>query len=82
MLTYYTMRIDGDNPMKTVKISPKFQVVIPKDIRQSMKLRAGARLAIIKYAGRIELLPLRPMRELRGSLRGIDTDVPRDEDRA
>ena len=67
--------------MKSVKVSPKFQVVIPKDVRQSMRLKPGTRLGVIQYAGRIELVPLRPMKSLRGSLKGIDTDVPRDEDR-
>ena len=67
--------------MTTVKVSPKFQVVIPKEIRQSMKLKPGTRLGVIQYAKRIELVPLGPMRKLRGSLKGIDTDVPRDKDR-
>jgi AbrB family looped-hinge helix DNA binding protein len=67
--------------MKSVKVSPKFQVVIPKDIRESLRLKPGARLGVIQYDGRIEFVPLRPMKSLRGTLKGIDTDVPRDEDR-
>lgn len=67
--------------MKSVKVSPTFQVVIPKEVRQSMRLKPGTRLAVIQYAKRMELVPLRPMKSLRGSLKGIDTDVPRDEDR-
>ena len=67
--------------MKSVKVSPKFQVVIPKDVRQSMRLKPGMRLGVIQYARRIELVPLRPIRSLRGMARGINTDVPRDEDR-
>jgi len=67
--------------MKPVKVSPRFQVVIPKEVRKSMRLKPGTRLAVIQYAKRMELVPLRPMKSLRGSLKGIDTDVPRDEDR-
>jgi len=67
--------------MAAVKVSPKFQVVIPKEIRDSMGLKPGQRVEMIEYDGRIELIPIGPMRKLRGSLKGIDTDVPRDEDR-
>ena len=67
--------------METVTVSPKFQVVIPKDIRDRLKLRPGRKVQMILYENRIELVPVRPAREMRGFLRGIDTDVPRDEDR-
>jgi AbrB family looped-hinge helix DNA binding protein len=67
--------------METVTISPKFQVVIPKGIRDRLKLRPGRKIQMILYEDRIELVPVRPAREMRGFLRGIDTHVPRDEDR-
>jgi len=67
--------------MTTVTISPKFQVVIPKDIRESLGLKAGQKIQAIQYDGRIEFVPVRPAREMRGFLRGIDTDVPREDDR-
>lgn len=67
--------------METLTISPKFQVVIPKSIREAMKLEPGQKVQALAYAGRIELIPVRPMREMRGFLRGIDTDVPRETDR-
>ena len=67
--------------MITVTISPKFQVVIPKEIRESMKLEPGQKVQAVEYENRIELVPIRPTAEMRGFLRGIDTDVPRDEDR-
>ncbi len=67
--------------METVTISPKFQVVIPKDIRNKLKLRPGQKVQAILYQDRIELVPVRPVREMKGFLRGIDTDVPRDGDR-
>ncbi len=67
--------------METVTISPKFQVVIPKGIREKLKLRPGQKVQAILYQDRIELVPVRPVREMKGFLKGIDTDVPRDGDR-
>ncbi|MNC94825.1 SpoVT / AbrB like domain protein [compost metagenome] len=67
--------------METVTISPKFQVVIPKSIRDRLKLRAGQKVRALLYEDRIELVPVRPLRKMRGFLRGIDTDVPREADR-
>ncbi len=67
--------------METVTISPKFQVVIPKDIRDRLKLRPGQKVQAILYQDRIELVPVRPVRKMKGFLRGIDTAVPRERDR-
>ncbi len=67
--------------METVTISPKFQVVIPKGIRDNLKLSPGQKVQAIAYENRIELIPQRPLREMRGFLRGINTDVPREDDR-
>ncbi len=67
--------------METLTISPKFQVVIPKEIRDSLRLAAGQKVQVIAYENRIELIPVRPMHTMRGFLRGIDTQVERDEDR-
>ena len=67
--------------MTAVTVSPKFQVVIPKEIRESMGLVSGQKVQILTYQNRIELIPLKPMKELRGLLRGIDTEVERDSDR-
>jgi AbrB family looped-hinge helix DNA binding protein len=68
-------------PMDTVTISPKYQVVIPKAIREQLGLRAGQKIQAMVYQDRIELVPVRPVRELKGFLRGIDTTVPRERDR-
>lgn len=65
--------------METVTISPKFQVVIPKSIREQLGLVPGQRVQAVAYGGRIEFLPIRPASELRGVLRGLDTRVLRDE---
>ena len=66
---------------EVVTISPKYQVVIPRAIRESLDLRPGQKIRALLYEGRIEFIPLRPLRSVRGFLRGIDTAVPRDEDR-
>ena len=67
--------------METVTISPKFQVVIPKAIRQRLGLSPGRKIQAIVYGDRIELIPVRPAVELRGFLQGIDTRVGREADR-
>ena len=67
--------------MDTITISPKFQVVIPKKIREAMALRPGQRLLAVQVGDRIELVPLPDAKSQRGSLRGIDADVPREDDR-
>ncbi|NLV32880.1 MAG: AbrB/MazE/SpoVT family DNA-binding domain-containing protein [Acidobacteria bacterium] len=67
--------------MQSVTVSPKFQIVIPKTIRKALQLRPGQKLRIVEYAGRIELVPERDISELRGFVKGIDTDFRREEDR-
>ncbi len=67
--------------MTSVTVSPKFQVVIPKEIRESMGIKSGQKIQMLMYQNRIELVPIRPIKELRGSLKGIDTDIRRDNDR-
>jgi AbrB family looped-hinge helix DNA binding protein len=67
--------------MNVVTVSPKFQVVIPKEVREAMGIVAGQRVQVMVHRDRIELVPLRPMRSLRGKLKGLDTSVPREKDR-
>ena len=67
--------------MAEVTVSPKFQIVIPKEIRESMGIVSGQKVQIMSYQGRIEVIPLKPMREMKGFLKGIDTTVAREEDR-
>lgn len=67
--------------MQTVTVSPKFQVVIPKKIRDALRLRPGQRMRVFEYEGRIELIPDRDITELRGYLKGIDTGFKREKDR-
>jgi AbrB family looped-hinge helix DNA binding protein len=73
--------IDGDYGMQTVTVSPKYQVVIPKVVRKALHLRPGQKMQVIEYDGRIELIPERDIRELRGFLKGINTEFEREEDR-
>lgn len=68
--------------METLTISPKFQVVIPKAIREGLGLSPGQKVQAILYGDRIELIPLQPAKRLRGFLKGIDTTVVRESDRA
>jgi len=67
--------------METVTISPKYQVVIPKRIRRQLGLCPGQKMQAIAYENRIELVPVRPIRKMRGFLKGIDSSVSRDDDR-
>lgn len=67
--------------MSAVTVSPKFQIVIPKEIRESMGIVSGQKIQLMPYQGRIELIPLKPMQELKGLLKGIDTSILREKDR-
>ena len=67
--------------MQTVTVSPKYQVVIPKSVREKLQLRPGQKMQVIEYNGRIEFIPERDIAELRGFLKGINTEFKREEDR-
>ena len=67
--------------MTTVTVSPKFQIVIPRDLRNSMDIQPGSKVQIFQYENRIELIPLRDPKSLRGFLKGIDTNIDRESDR-
>jgi AbrB family looped-hinge helix DNA binding protein len=67
--------------MEAVKISPKFQVVIPRSVREKLHLVAGQRMQVVAYGNRIELIPEREITEMRGFLKGIDVTVERETDR-
>ena len=66
--------------MEAVKLSPKFQVVIPKAIREELNIVPGQKVHVLAFPGRIEFIPVRPAHELRGFLPGLDTTVERDEE--
>lgn len=67
--------------MYSVTVSPKFQVVIPRPVRDSLKLKAGQKIQVLEYDGRIEMIPEKDITELYGFLEGINTDFEREEDR-
>ena len=67
--------------MQSVTLSPKYQVVIPRSIRRSLRLRPGQKMQVVEYQGRIEFIPERDIEELRGFLKGIDTEFARKADR-
>ena len=67
--------------MEQVKVSPKFQVVIPKPVRESLGITPGQRLQVVQYGDRIELVPVRDIGEMRGFLAGMDTRFEREPDR-
>ena len=68
--------------MPTVKVSSKFQVVIPREVRESLHITPGQEVEVLLYENRIELIPIKPMPLMRGFLKGIDTTVEREADRS
>jgi AbrB family looped-hinge helix DNA binding protein len=66
--------------MDTVAVSPKYQAVAPKSARKELRLRPGQKMKVVLSDGRIEYVLIRPLRELRGSLRGMDTTVEREQE--
>jgi AbrB family looped-hinge helix DNA binding protein len=67
--------------MELVKISPKYQIVIPKKVRAALRLKPGQRIQVIPLGDRIVLVPERKIGDMRGFLRGIDTDFKRERER-
>ena len=62
-------------------MSPEFQVVIPRPVRESLGIEPGQKLQVLIYRSCLEFIPLRPMRKVRGFLKGIDTSALRARDR-
>jgi AbrB family looped-hinge helix DNA binding protein len=67
--------------METVLVSPKFQVVIPRTVRESLDIQPGQKIQVIQYQDRIELILVKPSKKMRGFLKGIDTTIERETDR-
>ena len=67
--------------MQMVTVSPKYQIVIPKAVREALHLRPGQKMQVVEYDGRIELIPERDIKELRGFLKGMNTEFRREDDR-
>lgn len=66
--------------MDAVTVSPKYQVVIPQKVREQMHVKPGQKMHVIAYDNMVVFIPVRPIKEARGSLKGINTDVQRDEE--
>jgi len=62
-------------------VSPKYQVVIPRKVREQLGIRPGQRVQVFLYGDRIEFVPLKPMKQMRGFLKGIEGSVERERDR-
>lgn len=67
--------------MKTVTVSPKFQVVIPRDLRRLLNIQVGQKLKARVQGDHIELVPELPITSARGFLQGLDTQIEREDDR-
>jgi AbrB family looped-hinge helix DNA binding protein len=67
--------------MEVVTVSPKYQVIIPQNVRRSLGIKPGNKVQVILYDGRIELIPVKPIKKMRGFLKGIDTTIEREADR-
>ena len=65
--------------MKPITVSPKYQVVIPRAIREQINIKPGQKMHVIAYSNKIVLIPVRPVQEARGSLKGLDANVQREE---
>lgn len=65
--------------MNTVTVSSKYQVVIPQKVRQALRIKPGQKMQMIEYGQQIIMIPVRPIQEARGLLRGIDTDPQREK---
>ncbi len=67
--------------MNAVTVSPKFQIVIPQAVRESLGIKPGQKIQVIQYGERVELIPMKPVKQTRGFLKGINTTVQRGSDR-
>jgi AbrB family looped-hinge helix DNA binding protein len=65
--------------MGVVTVSSKYQIVIPKDVREKMNLKPGQKVIVVEKDGVVHLIPEKPMKELRGFVKGVTTDKLRQE---
>jgi AbrB family looped-hinge helix DNA binding protein len=67
--------------MPKVTVSSKYQISLPREVRDALKIRPGQKIEMFVYKDRLELVPLKRLKEYRGRVRGIDTTVIRERDR-
>jgi AbrB family looped-hinge helix DNA binding protein len=65
----------------TITLSSKYQVVIPKEVRERLHLKPGIKMQVVSYGTYVEFVPVGPMKKIRGSLKGMDTEIIREKDR-
>ena len=66
--------------MDTVTISSKYQIVIPRAIREKWNIKLGQKVRLIVFGNRLEVVPVRDIREARGFLRGMSSNINREEE--
>ena len=81
MISLYDTPIDKGQSCTTSQFHPSSKVVIPRAVRERLGLRPGQKLQVIEHAGRVEFVPERNIRELKGFVKGIKTDFVREGDR-
>lgn len=65
--------IDGISvklPLMPVKVSPKYQVVIPEEARRSLAIKPGSSVDVIVKGGIAYLVPVVKVEEIQKRLRG------------
>jgi AbrB family looped-hinge helix DNA binding protein len=67
--------------MTAVTVSPRYQIVIPEDVRESIGIKSGQKIQLLVFRNRIVLIPMQPIKKLRGILQGVDVPFQRDENR-
>ncbi len=65
--------------MATVTVSSKYQVVIPEEVRSRLKLKPGQKVAVLEKDGIVHVIPIKPIKQMRGFAKGVDTEGIRDE---
>jgi len=66
--------------MGVVTLSSKYQIVIPQDVREKMDLKPGQKIVVIEKDGVVHLIPQRPVKEMRGFAKGVNTHKLRNEE--
>jgi AbrB family looped-hinge helix DNA binding protein len=64
-----------------VTVSSKYQIVIPHKIRKELNIQPGEKFQVIQYGNRLEFIPVRNIKDMRGFLKGMDTNIEREDDR-
>lgn len=66
--------------MDTVTLSSKYQIVIPRAIREKWQVKPGQKVRLIIYGSRLEIVPVRDIKAARGFLKGMSSEIEREEE--